>query len=363
VQGVAYALLQLVRLSAELGASEPLTQHVIVPHINFVAAFALEFLLSNDHNVVGLTLELLNAALLHYGALRATWRACVARCTALLCGQIFGFAIELGERDAPTLASLLLSPDKVRIGGARRVSTLFDKVSVKAAALSAFASLVLHLPRESLTCADAALSAAPRDRNDVGDVLMERLAPLFVHADPLVRANAASVCGNVVRGLLTRHIGALRDGERRAVLRALAALRRALGDASAVSLRQAVRAIGELLPAALDSEFAPQSVSLLRALLVDREQYWLVLTETLAVLSLVDYAVVHALEATLGESYELESRSNAAARRRATTTPTSTPTRRCTPQHRSRCSAPCCATCCGASATAMRACGAPPPTR
>jgi hypothetical protein len=64
-----------------------------VPHVNFVAAFALEFLLSSDHNVVGLTLELLNAALLHYGALRATWRACVARCTALLCGQIFGFAV------------------------------------------------------------------------------------------------------------------------------------------------------------------------------------------------------------------------------------------------------------------------------
>jgi hypothetical protein len=252
-----HSLLQCVRLSAELGGDAPLHEHAIAPHINFVAAFALEFLFSNDHNVVGLTLELLQAALTHYGGLRATWHACVARCVEGLAAQAFAClppidasSSSASSSSSPLAAALLLSPSSSRRNAPRR-SVLFDKVSVKAAALSAFAELVEQLPRATLrhtaallVAASASPSPSTTDANQSAThTTLLVLLPLFRHADPLVRAHAAMVCGAVVRGLL--RTGTLSPPEKAFIVAALAAVRDALGDASAVALRQTVRAIGD----------------------------------------------------------------------------------------------------------------------
>jgi hypothetical protein len=66
-----------------------------------------------------------------------------------------------------------------------------DRVSVKAAALAAYAELVLHQARATLAHSDAALvgEGAPNVRT------VDALLALQTHADPLVRANVALVCG------------------------------------------------------------------------------------------------------------------------------------------------------------------------
>lgn len=236
------SLLQCIRLSAELGGNAPLHEHALARHINFVAAFALEFLFSDDHNVVGLTLELLHAALLHYGGLRATWRACVLLCVDGLSTQAFGHVPEQpAALDAPLAASLLLSPQSRRT--APRRSVLFDKVSVKAAALAAFAELAEHLPRETLRHTDAVLAASVVAPGQHASPSLRALLPLFDHDDPLVRAHAALVCGSTTRGLL--RVTALTAAEHAWIIAAVTALRNALGDSSAVALRQTVRAIGD----------------------------------------------------------------------------------------------------------------------
>jgi hypothetical protein len=113
IQGVAYCLMQCVRLSADLGANAPLHEHAIAPHVNFVAAFVLEFLLCSDHNVVALTLELLHVALGCYGGLHATWHACVSRCAALLCAQMFTFAVDV-DATPLTAAAIAIGAEKAR---------------------------------------------------------------------------------------------------------------------------------------------------------------------------------------------------------------------------------------------------------
>lgn len=69
-----------------------------------------------------------------------------------------------------------------------------DRVSVKAAALAAYAELVLHHARAALLHSEAALKSEGAPHVPTLDALLT----LFAHADPLVRANVALVCGSVL---------------------------------------------------------------------------------------------------------------------------------------------------------------------
>ena len=59
LQGVLYALIQLVRLSSHIGVVAAVGKHPIVPHLPRIAAMILFALYHENHNVVGLALELL----------------------------------------------------------------------------------------------------------------------------------------------------------------------------------------------------------------------------------------------------------------------------------------------------------------
>ncbi|EGC29883.1 hypothetical protein DICPUDRAFT_95859 [Dictyostelium purpureum] len=326
ILGVLFSYLQLIKLSEELSLSDIKILDSFSLKIQFFVHFILKYIQlpdndneQYDHNVVGLSLELLQQLLVTFGPYEHSWpkplvQQVISQLRSLCFQQHASIRVSLKAVVLNCLAQSVkyfpkLFNQEFFSNQYQQQNAYISSISPSDLNFKLFTPITQQEQQQQKSQGAPPLSASTASTNQSFLFNLEpkeEFLNYLTDSDPLLRGGTALMIGCLIRGFLeTDHITSnqiyptdvplLQDNISIPTL--LIFLLRALMDSSSVTAKLACTGIGECLPTLCQSKYSDWALVTLRHLLcVSSSTYWLVKLEILETLSKIDYIVIEYLE-------------------------------------------------------------------